>query len=127
MVDGEVIEFEYLVTNGKAANEISSFQFIGKFTDSNGQSYASNDAIFTLTHGAQDGDDPETVESIKYNAPKAYAAQYRAVTAQDYEVILKNIYDNAKNVVAYGGDELDPPLSGKVFITIRTKTGTDTN
>ena len=127
LVDGEVIEFEYLVTNGKAANEISSFQFIGKFTDSNGQSYASNDAIFTLTHGAQDGDDPETVESIKYNAPKAYAAQYRAVTAQDYEVILKTIYDNAKNVVAYGGDELDPPIYGKVFIAIRTKTGTDLN
>ena len=69
------------------------------------------------------GDDPETIESIKYMAPRFYASQYRAVTAQDYAVITKNLYSNAESVVAYGGDSLTPPIYGKVYVAVKTKTG----
>ena len=56
----------------------------------------------TVKQKSQQGDVAETVESIKYNAPRYYSAQYRAVTAQDYAIITRNIYDNAQSVVAYG-------------------------
>ena len=52
----------------------------------------------------------ESIESIKYNAPRYYSSQYRAVTAQDYAILTKKVYDNAKSVVAYGGDSLNPPI-----------------
>ena len=121
--DGEVVNLEYLVTSGKKANEVKAFNFIGSLVDSQGQTYSANSTTLTVNHRAQLGSDAETVESIKYNAPRYYSAQYRAVTAQDYALITQRIYNNADSVVAYGGDSLNPPIYGKVFIAIKTKTG----
>ena len=56
-------------------------------------------------------------------APRVYAAQYRAVTANDYKSIIPLIYTNVETVTAYGGEELDPPEFGKVFISIKPKNG----
>ena len=125
--DGEVIDLEYLVTSGAEANQISSFSFIGRLVDSNGAAYNSTDISFTVAENSKFGDSAETVESIKFNAPRAYAAQNRAVTAQDYETITKRVYENAAAVVAYGGDEIFPPVYGKVYIAIKTKTGAKLN
>tara|TARA_B100000131_G_scaffold233492_1_gene225376 strand:- start:2307 stop:4334 length:2028 start_codon:yes stop_codon:yes gene_type:complete len=121
--DGEVIVLEYLVTSGSEANEVTQFSFIGNFDDNLGRSYTGADAILTMKERSQLGADAETIESIKYNAPRYYSSQYRAVTAQDYAVITKKVYDNAEAVVAYGGDSLTPPVYGKVFIAIKTRTG----
>ena len=121
--DGEVVNLEYLVTSGKKANEVKAFNFIGSLVDSQGQTYSANSTTLTVNHRAQLGSDAETVDSIKYNAPRYYSAQYRAVTAQDYALITQRIYNNADSVVAYGGDSLNPPIYGKVFIAIKTKTG----
>ena len=121
--DGEVVNLEYLVTSGKKANEVKAFNFIGSLVDSQGQTYSANSTTLTVNHRAQLGSDAESVESIKYNAPRYYSAQYRAVTAQDYALITQRIYNNADSVVAYGGDSLNPPIYGKVFIAIKTKTG----
>ena len=121
--DGEVVNLEYLVTSGKKANEVKAFNFIGSLVDSQGQTYSANSTTLTVNHRAQLGSDAETVESIKYNAPRYYSAQYRAVTAQDYALITQRIYNNADSVVAYGGDSLNPPIYGKVFIAIKTKPG----
>lgn len=125
--DGEVVDLEFLITNGAEANDVETFSFIGNLSDSNGQVYSPQDVQFTVAEKSRFGDDPESAESIKYQAPRFYAAQYRAVTAQDYEVITKKLYDNAKSVVAYGGDEIYPPVYGKVFIAIETKTGSRLN
>ena len=125
--DGEVIDLEYLVTSGSEANEISSFTFIGRLVDSNDASYNTIDVTFTVAEISQFGDSAESVESIKFNAPRAFSAQNRAVTAQDYETITKKVYENASAVVAYGGDEIFPPVYGKVFIAIKTKTGAKLN
>ena len=122
--DGEVVDLEYLVTSGPAANQVSAFNFIGRVTDNLGQTYGPTVANLTVKDKSQQGDGAESVESIKYYAPRYYSAQYRAVTAQDYAIITKNIYPNAQSVVAYGGDALNPPIYGKVFIVISTKTGT---
>ena len=77
----------------------------------------------TLDEKSGYGESAESIESIKYNAPRYYSSQYRAVTAQDYAIITKKVYDNAHSVVAYGGDSLNPPIYGKVYIAIKTKTG----
>ena len=121
--DGEVVELTYITTSGVEANNVQSFAFIGSVSDSNGSGYTPNAFDMTVKAKSQLGTNPESVESIKFNAPRAYSAQYRAVTAQDYEVITKNLYDNAQAVVAYGGDSLNPPIYGKVFVAIKTRTG----
>ena len=125
--DGEVIDLSYLTTSGQAANEVSRFSFIGRLVDSFDSAYGTAVASVTTKERSQQGSAAETIESIKYNAPRFYASQYRAVTAQDYALITKNIYSNADTVVAYGGDSLNPPIYGKVFITVRTKTGSTLN
>ena len=125
--DGEVISLRYMVTDGKDANGVQTFSFIGNTTDSNGNVYSPSAVDVTVKSKSVLGDDAETVESIKYYAPRYYSAQYRAVTAQDYEVITKNIYDNADAVVAFGGDSMNPPVYGKVYVVIKTKTGSDLN
>ncbi|NHK40120.1 hypothetical protein, partial [Thermus thermophilus] len=113
----------YMVTAGKEANGVQDFSFIGTIRDSNTSTYAASTADVVVKAKSQLGDDAESVESIKYYAPRYYSAQYRAVTAQDYEVITKNIYNNADAVVAFGGDTLTPPVYGKVYLVIKTKTG----
>ena len=125
--DGEVVSLRYMVTDGPDANGIQVFSFIGNIADANGQVYSPNIVDIVVKSKSVLGDEAETVESIKYYAPRYYSAQYRAVTAQDYEVITKNIYDNADAVVAFGGDSLNPPVYGKVYIVIKTKTGSDLN
>lgn len=126
LTDGEIIQLEYVVTSGEEANGTKSFAFKGELVDSNGNTYDnSNNAQISLTiqEQGQLGAPIESVESIKFNAPRWYSAQYRAVTANDYEVIVKKIYNNVQSAVAFGGDELSPPVYGKVFIAIKTKTG----
>jgi hypothetical protein len=125
--DGQVILFEYVRTNGVAANNISVMNFIGFVNDSDGNSISPAYIKLVVNEKSQLGDDAETLKSIKFNAPKYYSAQYRAVTASDYENITKSIYPNAKYVNAYGGESLSPPIYGKVFLSIKTKTGTSLN
>ncbi len=112
--DGEVVNFEYLTCSGTEANEVTEFDYIGTTEDSNQIVVANSDVQLIVKDRSQMGSAAETVESIKYMAPRYYASQYRAVTAQDYAVITKNLYSNAESVVAYGGDSLTPPIYGKV-------------
>ena len=121
--DGEVVDLEYLVTSGIEANEVTGFSFVGTMRDNLGVAYGPNSVDLTTKDRSQLGSVAESPESIKYNAPRYYSAQYRAVTAQDYAVITKKVYSNADSVVAYGGDALNPPIYGKVFVAIKTKTG----
>ena len=125
--DGEVIELEYLVTQDDSANEVNEFNFNGRITDSNGSAYSASRALIGSIMTGYGGTAPESIESIKYNAPRYYSAQYRAVAAQDYAILTKKVYDNARSVVAYGGDSLNPPIYGKVFIAVQTKTGSTLN
>ena len=125
--DGEVINLEYLVTSGSEANEVTDFSYTGDLIDSLGISYNVSDVKLHVKERSQLGTTPESVESIKYMAPRYYSSQYRAVTAQDYAVITKKIYSNADSVIAYGGDSLNPPIYGKVYIAVKTKTGSSLN
>lgn len=123
--DGQVVVLDYVVTNGIEANNIQQFSFTGQILDSENRNV--DDVTLTVRAKSQIGDLQESVKSIKFNAPKYYAAQNRAVTAKDYESLTKIIYPNARYVNAYGGESVTPPVYGKVFLSIRTKTGTKVN
>ena len=129
--DGSEITVQYIVTSGAAGNGPRVFTFAGSFTDK-------DEAVSTLPasiivpstvptvdtiQAASNGGDIESLDSIKYFAPRLYSAQYRAVTARDYESIIQTVYPNTESVSVVGGEELDPPQFGTVFITIKPKNG----
>ena len=119
-----VITVNYIVTDGKEGNGASSFAFSGSIrTANNGLPDLGNIRV-TTNQSSQNGSDIESVDSIKYFAPRIYSSQYRAVTARDYEAIIKKIYPETESVAVVGGEELDPPEFGTVTISIKPKNGT---
>lgn len=122
-ISGSTIFISYIVTNGKNANGSSNFTFSGILKDNNNTSITNGISLLTTIQSSENGDDIESVDSIKYLGPRVYASQYRAVTANDYKGLIPYIFPNVDTVVAYGGDELDPPEYGKVFISIKPREG----
>ena len=123
LIAGEVIKIRYVRTDGAEANGCKKFNYIGRVRDSEGRYVSPANISMATVDGAQDGEDIETTLSIKYNAPRAFNSQNRAVTESDYEYITKKVYPQAKSVTAYGGERLQPPVYGRVYIAIRTKSG----
>ena len=121
--DGSVINISYIVTNGKSADGSANFTFSGNIKDNNKNNITSGISLITTLVSSENGDDIETIDSIKYLAPRVYASQYRAVTANDYRGLIPYLYSNVDSVTAYGGDELTPPQYGKVFISIKPRNG----
>ena len=111
-VDGNIIILEYIVTNKTEGNGASSFVLSG---DIDGFS----DVTVSTTSNAANGSEPQTKESIRYNAPLQYTAQDRAVTSKDYETIVKSVYPNAQSVSAWGGEDDETPQYGVVKIAIK--------
>ena len=113
------IEASYITSNGVDGNKISSFTFSGRVVDNNNNTIGSGFSLITTNTASQGGKEIESVSSIKNYAPRIYASQNRAVTAADYEVIIPQIYPETESVSVYGGEDLNPPQYGKVFITIK--------
>jgi len=122
--NGAVITVQYVVTGGVEGNGPSIFAYAGSLQDSLGNIVVPT-VVPTVTtiSAASNGGEIETLDSIKYFAPRLYSAQYRAVTARDYETIIASIYPNTESVSVVGGEELSPPEFGTVFITIKPKNG----
>ena len=121
--NNSVITVNYIVTDGKDGNGASSFAFSGSIrTANNGLPNLGNIRI-TTNQPSQNGSDIESINSVKYFAPRIYSSQYRAVTARDYEAIIKKIYPDTESVAVVGGEELDPPEFGTVTISIKPKNG----
>ena len=127
-VDGEVVEFNYIQTQGASANNAGSFSFTGAVVDAVGRDITS-EATITVVSKSSGGVAAESLEKIKFKAPRQFSTQNRAVTSKDYENIFRQIYSDTDDVIAYGGEELDPPQYGKVYLAVKTKTGLniDTN
>jgi hypothetical protein len=125
--EGNYITADYIVTNGDSANGINQFEFAGSLSYSrNGLSYSVTSGISLLTTdiSAKGGETIESVDSIKKFAPRIYASQNRALTANDYETLIPaKIYPETESISVFGGEELIPPQYGKVFISIKPKTG----
>ena len=122
--NGAVITVQYVVTSGSEGNGPSNFNFAGNFLGDNGQVITpSTIPTINTISAAANGGDIESVDSIKYFAPRLYSSQYRAVTARDYESIVQQVYPNTESVSVVGGEEVDPPQFGTVLITIKPKNG----
>jgi hypothetical protein len=118
VADGNIIILDYINTNRDAPNGASSFTLsgtIGGFSS----------ATVTTDSNASGGTGLESISSIKYNAPRDYTAQDRAVTAEDYKVLVKTLYANAQAVQVYGGEDAETPDFGKVYISIKAKSGSN--
>jgi hypothetical protein len=124
--NGSVITVTYIVTNGQEGNGASQFSFAGTLKDaSDSVVIPSNTISINTKQRSQNGSNIESIDSIKYFAPRIYSSQYRAVTSRDYEAIIKSkIYPDTESVSVIGGEELDPPQFGKVLISIKPKNGT---
>ena len=114
----------YIVTDGKEGNGASEFSFVGNITNQDGAAInASLISLVSTDEKSRDGDEIESISSIKYFAPRIYSSQYRAVTSSDYESVLGYIYPNVESVTAFGGEEMSPPRFGKVFISVKPRNG----
>ncbi len=112
--DGNIIICTYLDNSGAITNNISRFVFtedIGGFTDN---------LSVTSTTGSYGGINKEGIEQVRFRAPYFYTTQNRAVTTNDYETLILKDYNNIEAVSVWGGEDNDPVVYGKVFISLKT-------
>ena len=115
VVDGNIVILEYVETNGALANGASQFTFADTV-----QGYGSN--LVTTVMPAFGGDDAQTADEIKISAQSALSTQNRAVTESDYKVAIQEIFP-AESIAVWGGEKSDPPIYGRVFISIKPTGG----
>ena len=120
LLNNEYVEISYLITNGPDTNGARSFTFSGVLEDLDENSdYSLSIVNVTTNIIASGGEDVESISKIKFNAPKFYGTQDRAVTAADYAAIVRNIYPAVADIIIYGGEEAEPPEYGKVKISVK--------
>ena len=113
------IEVTYLTTAGPESNGVKTFVFSGVVQNPNGVSPNAFTTTVTSSTPSSGGEEVESTAKIKYTAPKAYGAQDRAVTANDYEAIVRKVYPATSDIIIFGGEDQDPPQYGKVFISLK--------
>lgn len=112
---GNIINITYLDNVGSLANKINVFTTsasIGTFND--------NVRVYS-TGASYSGSERETIDQVKYRAPYFYTAQNRAVTEYDYETLITKDYNNIDSVAVWGGENNNPPIYGKIFLSLKTK------
>ena len=114
--NGNIIITTYVDTQGSEANDVGKFNVI----DPVGGLYTGNVRVATVSSSVT-GSDKESIEKVKLRAPQYYTAQNRCVTVRDYETILMKDYQHIDAVSIWGGEDNDPPVYGKVYISIKTK------
>jgi hypothetical protein len=117
------ITASYIITNGEDGNGISGFSFAGQIADNNGNPITSGISLLSTNTASKGGSDIESVESVRKYSTQIYSSQYRAVTAADFEAIVPQIYPETESVTAFGGEDLVPPVYGKVFVSIKPYNG----
>ena len=115
---GNVVTITYLQTKGAEANDA------GQNDSAETPSFTYRDLNVSVTSAAAGGSDRESIASIRFNAPKSYAAQNRAVTTGDYEALINNNFSGFQAALVYGGEFATPPEYGKVFVVFKPNTAT---
>jgi hypothetical protein len=116
LTDGNMVIISYIITNADAANSLQNFKL--KTIPLSGAT-----ANIVTVNESAGGSPQESISSIKFNAPKAFVAQNRAVTKNDYIALINKLYPYFDAVTIWGGEELNPPVYGKVFISAKPKNG----
>lgn len=118
--NGETVIVDYIVTSGQDANNIKTFSsvasIVGVYPNGVRETITSGINVTINSPQSFNGSNFETINSIKFNAPRFYSAQDRAVTLGDYESIIKRNFPNIKNIKVVSGDELQDAKFGKIFI-----------
>ena len=113
------VEVSYVTTSGAESNGVKTFVFTGVVQNPNGVSPNAFTTTITSSSASSGGEAVESTSKIKYTAPKAYGTQDRAVTANDYEAIVRQVYPATSDIIIFGGEDQDPPEYGKVFISLK--------
>lgn len=114
--NGNVVNINYCVSSLDAPNGAKVFNYIGTLPG------GVTSSIVT-TSAASGGAGPEDIESIRFNAPRAYTAQNRGVTTDDYKALIYSNFPVAQSVSVWGGEDNIPPVYGKTFICIKPQDG----
>jgi len=119
--NNNVVEISYVTTSGASTNGAKTFTFNGTITDGDGNAISVPFSVNSLTtsSAASGGAEIESVSNIKFNAPKYFGSQNRAVTSNDYSAIVRKIYPAISDIIVFGGEEQEPPAYGKVFLSIK--------
>lgn len=110
--DGAVVTVSYRTTSGESGDGASKF-----FLDTEFTAFTTTPTVETVQQSIG-GANKETLTSIKYNAPRSFQVQERAINANDYEIILTQEFPEIRSVSAYGGEDLNPPDYGRVYISV---------
>jgi len=113
--NNNIVILNYLITSGEASNKANSFTLIDSISG-----YTGN-VIVTPVAAAAAGSEKESVESIRFKAPYYYTTQNRAVTTEDFKTLILKDYPNIDAVSVWPGDQNDPPIYGKVFVSLKPK------
>lgn len=114
--NGNIVIVTYIDSVGSVANNIAKFAF----ADPIGDKYRDN-VIITTVQSSYGGTDKEDIDTIRFRAPYYYTAQNRAVTVKDYESIITKDYNNIESVSIWGGEDNDPVVYGKVYMSLKTR------
>jgi hypothetical protein len=114
--DSNIITITYLDVMGSLTNKVNSFAIV----ESAGGLYNDNVAVTSLA-ASYSGAEKELIDDVRYRAPYNYSTQNRAVTISDYETLILKDYKNIDAVKTWGGEDNDPPIYGKVFLSLKTK------
>jgi hypothetical protein len=112
LVNGNVVNLTYITTNKTEGNGARLFTYTGA-------TLLGGIVAVTTTTPAVGGADIETIDSVRYNAPRSYAAQNRAVTVEDYKATIFRLYPEAQTVNAWGGEDNIPPSYGRIYLSIQ--------
>jgi hypothetical protein len=123
LTDGNIVRIEYLVTEGVDANKAGNGATASTKFSASSTIGGYGDITVETVNAAYGGAERETIESIKFTAPQNFETQNRAVTVADYKTILTREYPNADSIAIWGGEDNDPPIYGKVFISIKPVEG----
>lgn len=115
---GNIVTIEYLASKGEAANGAKTLEYTTPI-----EGYAQNVTLNPGNTQATGGADRESLESIRYLAPLFFNSQNRVVTSTDYKTVILQNYSNVQAVTSWGGETNDPPIYGKVFISLKPKIG----
>lgn len=116
--NGNVVNIEYVVTNGDASNSATTFASASSID-------GFSNITVTVVSNSFGGAPVEENSSIKFNAPKRYSSQNRAVTVDDFKSIVRSIYPNIQSIRVWGGEENDPPVYGRTYISIKAISGSN--
>lgn len=122
--NGAVITIQYRVSDGEIGNGVTVFNLDTDVGLTSGGVYMGASKLMTAAEypgGSYNGADAESIEQIRFKAPRYFQTQERAITSTDYEILLRNAFPEIEAIAVFGGETLEPPLYGKVYVSVKLK------